>query len=217
VEEIVDQRPKQCAISGLGEGERTLLRLGVDQSKSTLSSFIQIVLSCTCFQEQGAVLDDRSKALGGETGWVRNNIEIFTHSSTMTSHDWLVVLSQAGPYVLHEVFNHARRDAALSALLLATTVLIEATSPADVPGCEEDLEKVRRQLIEAACLMESVLPKTELAPLFHILMHVPDMIYRWNHVRNFWCFFGERYVLVPFGTFRYLLVPFGTFWYLLVP
>ena len=36
------------------------------------------------------------------------------------------------------------------------------------------------------------LPKTELAVMFHILVHVPDMMYRWNRSANFWCFWGER-------------------------
>jgi hypothetical protein len=37
-----------------------------------------------------------------------------------------------------------------------------------------------------------VLPKTELAVMFHVLMHVPDATWRWNDARNFWGFFGER-------------------------
>jgi hypothetical protein len=39
---------------------------------------------------------------------------------------------------------------------------------------------------------ECVLPATELPVMFHILLHVPDCIYRWNSVRNYWSFFGER-------------------------
>jgi hypothetical protein len=42
-----------------------------------------------------------------------------------------------------------------------------------------------------------VLPKTEMAVMFHILLHVPDAMYRWNAVRNFWGFFGERYAPRP--------------------
>jgi hypothetical protein len=37
-----------------------------------------------------------------------------------------------------------------------------------------------------------VLPKTEMSVMFHVLMHVPDAIWRWNSARNFWGFFGER-------------------------
>ena len=29
--------------------------------------------------------------------------------------------------------------------------------------------------------------------IVHMLMHVPDLIFRWNAVRNMWCFFNERY------------------------
>lgn len=28
--------------------------------------------------------------------------------------------------------------------------------------------------------------------MFHVLLHVPDAMFRWNAVRNFWGFFGER-------------------------
>ena len=37
-----------------------------------------------------------------------------------------------------------------------------------------------------------VLPKTEMSVMFHVLMHVPDAIWRWNAARNFWGFFGEK-------------------------
>jgi hypothetical protein len=42
-------------------------------------------------------------------------------------------------------------------------------------------------------ILFQVLPKTEMAVMFHVLLHVPDAMYRWNAVRNFWGFFGERY------------------------
>jgi hypothetical protein len=43
------------------------------------------------------------------------------------------------------------------------------------------------------CICERDLPKTEMACLLlHVLIHFPDLIHRWNHVRNFWTFFGER-------------------------
>jgi hypothetical protein len=121
----------------------------------------------------------------------------------MTSHDWMVLLSQAGTYVMKDAFVHEKRNRAVLALLNATTALVQVDSPHDVNN-SDILREVKAQLIEAACLMESVLPKTELAPLFHILIHVPDMIYRWNNIRNFWCFFGERYVWVSLDTCVYL-------------
>ena len=48
------------------------------------------------------------------------------------------------------------------------------------------------KVVEAIVLCESVLPKTELPVMLHVLLHVPDCMYRWNSVRNFWSFFGER-------------------------
>jgi hypothetical protein len=47
-------------------------------------------------------------------------------------------------------------------------------------------------VVHALCKCEAEFPVTELAVMFHALLHVPDCIYRWNSVRNFWSFFGER-------------------------
>ena len=47
--------------------------------------------------------------------------------------------------------------------------------------------------IKTLTLLETVLPLTRFTYLLHVLIHVPEYIHRWNHVRNFWCFFMERY------------------------
>jgi len=127
----------------------------------------------------------------------------------MTAHDWMLILFQAGSYVMHDIFKHEKRNDALLSLLNTTSEMATVVS-----GWKDDntndLQELRLQLTEAACKMEAVLPATELSPLFHILIHVPDMIYRWNNIRNFWCFFGERYPLVPILSHGYLFVPLCT-------
>ena len=127
----------------------------------------------------------------------------------MTAHDWMLILFQAGSYVMHDIFKHEKRNDALLSLLNTTSEMVTVVS-----GWKDDnttdLQELRLQLTEAACKMEAVLPATELSPLFHILINVPDMIYRWNNLRNFWCFFGERYPLVPIFSHGYLFVPLCT-------
>ena len=47
---------------------------------------------------------------------------------------------------------------------------------------------------ETISLLETVLPIGLVnTPLVHMLTHIPASIYKWNNVRNYWQFFGERY------------------------
>ena len=82
---------------------------------------------------------------------------------------------------------------AVLALIEACRRIIKITSPAESENRDElDLLQVQVIAIEALCLCEAELPATELSVLFHTLCHATDGIYRWNSVRNYWCFFGER-------------------------
>ena len=53
----------------------------------------------------GALLDERSRALAGEPSWIRSNIEVFSHSGTMTAHDWIQIITKAGDFILHNLFG----------------------------------------------------------------------------------------------------------------
>lgn len=140
------------------------------------------------------MIDARSIHLGGQHGWVRNNLEIFKHKSVLSSHDWYLLVQSAGDYILHDIFpghDGAKRVACLMALKEACNLCINATSAFDSEN-RQVIDQVKKSVIEALCQVEALFPKTELAVMFHVLIHVPDSIYRWNNVRNFWAFFGER-------------------------
>jgi hypothetical protein len=109
----------------------------------------------------------------------------------MTAHVWLRVIGDAGEYMFKDLYEDDFKNEALSALLRVTTTLLKATSAVDTP-VRDDTDKLKVEIVEALCLCEVVLPSTELNILFHVMLHIPDMIYRWNLVRNFWCYFGER-------------------------
>jgi hypothetical protein len=143
-------------------------------------------------KEQESMLDRRTVALGGISEWVRSNVEIIKRGGAMTAHDWLIIICDAGRYVFHDLYADPRQNEALAALLDVTTTIAKATS-AYADEEERDLmDKLKFQIISAQVLCESVLPHSEMGPLFHMLQHLPDLVYRWNSVRNFWCFFGER-------------------------
>lgn len=156
--------------------------------EEVLANLSEWVLS----KQEQAVLDNRSRALGGVAGWIRSNIEVCTHAGSLTSHDWLVLVQGAGDYLLQGLFPaDVQKRESMLALMSACNACLQCTSAFDSENREE-VDKVKLQVIEALCDIELVLPRTELAIIFHILVHIPDCIYRWNSVRNYWSFFGER-------------------------
>jgi hypothetical protein len=137
-------------------------------------------------------MDGRSRYLGGQAGWIRNNLEVITHKSVLTAHDWYLLVQTAGDYLLHDIFpDDVKKVDCLLALKEACNMLISATSAYDSEN-RQVIDQVKQTVIEALCTVEALFPKTELAVMFHVLAHIPDSIYRWNNVRNFWAFFGER-------------------------
>ena len=109
----------------------------------------------------------------------------------MTSHDWIQIMQAAGDYILADIVEDGNRRRALYALVEACQDCLTFESPANGDD-REKIAALKIKVAEALSLCELVLPKTELAVMFHVLLHVPDAMYRWNAVRNFWGFFGER-------------------------
>ena len=153
---------------------------------------IDLLKSWKLTEEEGAILDRRSRMLGGDPDWIRNNLDIHSKSSTLTAHDWMRVIQDAGDYLFEGLFpqNPERLDA-LYQLVDATNLCLNATSAAESEN-RDGLSAVRLQVLEALCTFEAELPSTERAVMFHVLAHVPDAVYKWNSPRNYWCFFGER-------------------------
>ena len=61
---------------------------------------------CAYVQKYGQdVLDSRSLALAGDSSWIRSNIEVYSHSGTMTAHDWIQIITKAGDYIMHDIFG----------------------------------------------------------------------------------------------------------------
>jgi hypothetical protein len=138
------------------------------------------------------IVDGRSISLGGSSGWIRNNLEVFKHKSVLTSHDWILLCQSAGDYLLHDVFpDDTTKEECLLAIKEACSLCISSTSAFDSEN-RTVIDQVKQAVVEAMCVAEAKFPKTELAVMFHVLIHIPDAIHRWNN-RNYWSFFGERY------------------------
>jgi hypothetical protein len=127
----------------------------------------------------GEVLDSRSRSLAGEPSWVRSNLEVYTHGSSLTSHDWLQLIPSASEYLLQGLFpDDSRKLPALLGLASVCRELLEISSPVDNENRQE-LNHLKSKIVLVLCELESVLPRTELAVMFHILLHVPDSVYRY--------------------------------------
>jgi hypothetical protein len=82
-------------------------------------------------------------------------------------------------------------------LLLELLRLLKAAScDVDDPVAKAGLTSVKDRVIRLVCQYERFFPRSEICRVSHIMLHVCDMVHRWNNVRNFWCFLTERYAPV---------------------
>jgi hypothetical protein len=139
----------------------------------------------------GKELDWRTRSLAGEPKWIRSGLEVFSRGAALNSHDWVNMMQSAGDFILADLFPDQAKMRALLALHRVCNELVKVSSVYNADN-RDDLDRLKLRTIEALCLIESVIPATELAVMFHIIIHVPDCVYRWNNVRNYWSFFGER-------------------------
>ena len=145
------------------------------------------------------VADKRSGALAGITGFVPNRMAIMKRTGSLKAVDWkCAVDSGALDYILKGLIPepHIR---GVNSLIDCLRLLLRATSdaPSNLEGEadeEEECQIMKQKVIEHLCIVERYLPGTELCSVLHELIHVPDCVFKWNSVRNFWAFFNERYI-----------------------
>ena len=95
---------------------------------------------------------------------------------------------------------------ALEALVCVFRLLLTAScdvDPAVIDWPEDDynrrmvdMRNLKLKIARLLCKYENGSPASNLPRIVHLLVHVPDLIFRWNAVRNMWCFFNERCVLM---------------------
>jgi hypothetical protein len=105
------------------------------------------------------------------------------------------MLKWGGEYLFHGLWpeggvaDHKRR--VLLKLIGAIRGVLDGVSTYDNDN-REDMDSLKLQVVEALVACEGFLPVTEQSVLFHVFVHLPDVMYRWNNPRNYWSFFGER-------------------------
>jgi hypothetical protein len=138
-------------------------------------------------------LDVKSLNLGGESKWIRSNLLLYSKPASFKAHDWLEMMKWSSEYVFEGLYqDDVRKMDMLSSLLQAFRACLDGSSAHDTERGANDALKL--QVLEALLKCEALLPATEAPPMLHVLFHVPDAMARWSSPRNFWSYFGERYV-----------------------
>jgi hypothetical protein len=102
-------------------------------------------------------------------------------------------ITDAGRYWYHETLPPPQQRTWEDGLKFLRN-LLRATCDADDPEAIPSLLALKLATVRALCRWSRDVPGTEHTIVIHELVHICDMIYRWNNVRNFWCFLTERFV-----------------------
>lgn len=112
--------------------------------------------------------------------------------------DYLPILRHCLPF-LFEGLEPKGAFAAIAAFGAVLADIFEASCDIedDAATTQENVERLqalKMRHIEAICVLEREIPESEFSIYLHESVHLCDLIYRWNSVRNWWCFLTERFV-----------------------
>ena len=135
-------------------------------------------------------------------GYFSRGARVFQNTGSFKAADWLHFLTTGILHVLKPMVEGSARKA-LVAVVRALRLALKSTSDRDPFATqfpEQDFnrraqvcQEMKLKIVEYLVIYEKGVAKSELPPVLHMLIHVPDAIYRWNSVRNMWCFTNERY------------------------
>jgi hypothetical protein len=148
------------------------------------------------------LVDKRHGSLVGTSNWVRAAAMPFQRTGSCKAADWMKLIEVGMEYCFAGVVPASCEDAfwglakLLREMLLTTCDVADPDELHDAAHCrrkEDRLRQLKRQCALALSRAEEDTPLTESAICMHIIMHIPETIYRWNSVRNTWAFPSERF------------------------
>jgi hypothetical protein len=160
---------------------------------------LQVSKRCVIPEGERDAADLRHQRLQPVPHWIRPAMEPFRRLGSCKADDWKKLLQYGAEYVFGDSIPAQMKEAfwALIGVLrdvLDATCDVESGGEHDPDASRDWLRRLKRKAVRALCLMERDVPATEWAIIIHIIMHLPECIYRWNNVRNTWAFPNERYV-----------------------
>ena len=130
-------------------------------------------------------------------------LRVFQNTGSFKSADWLHFVTTGILHVLKPMLTGNAHNA-LVALVSIFRLLLNASSDRDplvvafpeddIVRREEQVRTLKLKIVRLLCAYEKGAPTTNMPRIVHLLLHVPDLIFRWNAVRNMWCFFNERFL-----------------------
>ncbi len=126
------------------------------------------------------------------TGYVRSTLRPFALRGSIKGADCLRMMTEAGMYWFHEMLK-APQQAAWEAGLRMMTALHNATCDYDDDTAVDALRALKLKTTRELVKWSRAIPGTEHMVIIHEIVHMCDHIYRWNKVRNYWCFVTDRY------------------------
>jgi hypothetical protein len=160
------------------------------------------------------LLDNKVALLGGCTtagaDFVRKGLRPMKWSGSAKCADWAKLCEDGpGDYMFKETLP-PDIVAPVNKLMELLRLLKGATCDVNDPQALAALASRKHQVTILVCEYERHFPKSEVCRVSHIVLHLCDMVQRWNNVRNFWCFLTERYarrvpcvtVITGFNQFR---------------
>lgn len=144
--------------------------------------------------------DNRCAMLGGARGFIPNHAAMFQRPGSLKSVDWMHI-NGCFEYIFKDLLSE---NIAESLFTLSQTIEILLNLHSNIDQEPEDgeptaragMELIKLKVIRNLCIVEKRLPLTDQCGHLHDLLHVPDAVFRWNAVRNFWSFFNERYLIL---------------------
>ena len=140
---------------------------------------------------QQDVVDSRSDSMGGTPGWIRSSMMVNQRTGSLNAHDWLkLVESSFERYLFKDLLPRSQYQALIH-LFDAMRACLRATGDA-IENAPRETSALKLRVIKALCEWVREAPRSEHPTVLHILLHVPDAIFRWGSPRNYWAFFSER-------------------------
>ena len=169
-------------------------------------------------QAKQDLVDARFSRLGGLGRIGRQDKSVFKKRSTMNTADWQHFLEYCDGYAFHDVLDEPYGSSyfQLTGVLRSILQYKSTTLQSDTDAQEELRRRESESEIAAAltAFERHCWPSDLMSgPVIHTLVHYPRFVYRWNSVRNYWCYFNERYTVTLIMQVRQVLYPVVEYYY----
>ena len=136
-------------------------------------------------------IDTRCTDLGGlAPDWIAPGLLPMKHMGSVKAVDCRRLLWHAGDYVFYDLFGAKQKPVEDWIDMLRRIEL--ATADTDNVNAYAETADLKLAVATALTNFEQSWPPQSQCIVVHEVMHLPDSIFRWNNVRNYWAFNLER-------------------------